>query len=135
MLNKDIESIVYFKTPYGFEYTSPRYLTGEMRDMETLLLIDPMGYEAALDQRYTVQMYGMLGFVALICVSIMLLVFVLTIEKTVAQLVLNPLESMFEKVEVISRNPMLASDPNFAKNAGVYSRIKADKNRKSSKLN
>ena len=80
------------------------------------------------NQTKTLRLYAIVGIIGYVASGLALVAFVIYINSDLSKYVIFPLESMYEKVVILSRNPMAATDEDFATKAGIASLLQSNNN-------
>lgn len=71
------------------------------------------------------RLYAICGIGGYVISGCLLVAFVIYINKDLSKYVIGPVESMYEKVTILSMNPMAATVDNFATKAGISSLLQS----------
>ena len=115
------DKVVFFESEW---YTFDDGYLDKLRTMEKLT-IDRYGYLIIIDYSGTASLYGFCGFVAYFWVTVCLIVVSFLIDNDVVEAVMNPLQSIWEKVDILSKKPMIASSVGFEDRAGIVQELQA----------
>jgi len=119
----DDDSLIGLKAP-GFEYKSEKFRNGEIRQLEQVKL-KVKGITFTVYLKNSVRLYAIWGIWGYLISGILLIGFVVYINKDLDKYVIYPLESMYEKVTILSKNPMSATNEDFETRAGIVSLLQS----------
>jgi hypothetical protein len=120
----DFDELVGLEAP-NFIYKSEDYSNDDIRDLH-LFSIKTNGIEFTVDLTNTIKLYAICGIGGYIISGVLLVAFVIYINKDLSTYVIFPLESMYEKVVILSKNPMAATSEDFATKTGIASLLQSN---------
>lgn len=117
------DALVKLKAP-GYLYESEDYAKGDIRLLDQVEITEN-GINFIVKIRKTVMLYSICGICGYLISGILLIGFVIYINRDLSKYVIYPLESMYEKVTILSKDPMSATNDDFETKAGIVSLIQA----------
>ena len=128
----DFDSLVRLKAP-GFNYESKDYANEDIRQLD-LIEIEENGITFTINLRKTIRLYSICGICGYIISGTLLIGFVVYINRDLNTYVIHPLESMYEKVTILSKDPMSATKDDFSSKLGVVSLLQSKNRTKSDEI-
>lgn len=119
----DFDALVRLKAP-GFNYESKDYANDDIRQLD-LVEVEESEITFTVNLRKTVRLYSICGICGYSISGVCLIGFVIYINRDLDKYVIHPLESMYEKVTILSKDPMSATKDDFASKAGVVSLLQS----------
>ena len=120
----DYDELIALEAP-GFKWESQALQDGDIRDLNQIS-VTYNSIKFTVDLESTMKLYAIAGVWGYISSGIALVAFVIYINSDLSKYVIYPLESMYEKVVILSRNPMAATNDDFATKAGISSLLQSN---------
>jgi len=119
----DYDGLVQLEAP-GFNWESDKKRSGDIRNLN-LISVTYHSITFTVDLTSTMKLYALVGIIGYLSSGVLLVAFVIYINSDLSKYVIFPLESMYEKVVILSRNPMAATNDEFATKAGIASLLQS----------
>ena len=109
-------------------YEAPEYENDGLRKLE-MKRFSAAGFSVVLNHQSALQFHSTLALAETCYVTLLLVVSIYAINTSVERLIVHPLESTWEKVQILKRKPMSVMSGDFDKHAGVLSVMQSNKDR------
>lgn len=120
--NKDnFDALIGVETS-GYTYKSKAFEDKTIRDLN-LISVTYKHIKFTVDLTSTIKLYAICGLSGYLIAGTLLIAFVIYINRDLSKYVIFPLESMYEKVTILSKNPMSATRDDFANKIGIASML------------
>uniref|UniRef100_A0A7S3NWZ5 Guanylate cyclase domain-containing protein n=1 Tax=Euplotes crassus TaxID=5936 RepID=A0A7S3NWZ5_EUPCR len=120
----DFDRIVGLKGP-GYEWKAEDWVNDKIRTLE-LIQISEGQYTFTADLSRSIKLYSVCGICGYVIGGAFLIGFVIYINRDLNKYVIYPLESMYEKVTILGRDPMIATQEDFGRKAGIVSLLQSN---------
>lgn len=119
----DFDALIGLETT-EYSYKSDELENGDIRSLN-IISLSSNNIKFTVDLTKTMKLYAICGICGYVLSGVLLVAFVIYINRDLSQYVIFPLESMYEKVVILSRDPMAATTDDFASKAGIASLLQS----------